>query len=253
MRMVSSQELWLKGATNRFLLCSVLAKQARRLGRLVPEMRMAESIGVARRNCAEHAVQVYVDGNVPNVIREEVAAMFPRVELSVAPATVDAATLPRSQTGNGFSTIERQPRERAGSEEERSSPSSVGADVHLSMDSSLDSADPHRSLSGFERKWSMSHINGTDRMRQLQLRAMAQNLYTLANRHRESGNYIVAHALYGRALEVARGVDAPEHKENGSALVSRIQQDQQEVFEKLRSGRITPESTPQGRAHKAAQ
>lgn len=99
----------------------------------------------------------------------------------------------------------------------------------------------------------MSHTNGTDRMRQLQLRAMAQNLYTLANRHRESGNYIVAHALYGRALEVARRVNTPEHQENGSALVSRIEQDQKAVFEKLRSGEIRPESTPQERGQKAAQ
>ena len=97
----------------------------------------------------------------------------------------------------------------------------------------------------------MSYANETDRMRQLQLGAMAQNRYSLANRHRESGNYIIAHALYGRALEVARHVNTAEHKGNGSALVSRIEQDQKVVLEKLRVGQ-RPESTPQQRAQKAA-
>jgi hypothetical protein len=68
----------------------------------------------------------------------------------------------------------------------------------------------------------MSNANRTDRMRQLQLRALAENLYLLANHHREHGNYIVAHALYGRALATAHGAIAQEHKENGSALVTRI-------------------------------
>ena len=99
----------------------------------------------------------------------------------------------------------------------------------------------------------MSSTNGTDRMRQLQLRALAENLYILANRHRENGNYIVAHALYGRALDVARGADTPEHKENGSALVSRIEKDQQAVFELLRSGEIGSRSTSQEKAQKVGQ
>lgn len=253
-RVGSSPELRLEGVTNRFLLCSVLAKQTRRLGRLIPAMRVAELIGVAWRNCTEHEVQVHMDGNVPNVIREEAAAMFALAELSAAPVAVGSSTLPKSQTLNGLSTIEQRRGEQAGSEE-RSSPSHTEADIHVSVGTCLDSADfSYRNLSGFEGKWSMSHTKGTDKMRQLQLRAMAQNLCTLANRHRERGNYIVAHALYGRALEVARGIDSPEHKENGSALVSRIEQDQQAVFEKLRSGEIGPQSTPQkGRAQKTAQ
>jgi len=46
---------------------------------------------------------------------------------------------------------------------------------------------------------------------------------------------------YGRALEAARKVDLPEHKQNGSALVARIQEDQQVVFEKLRSSDCSSE------------
>jgi hypothetical protein len=123
---------------NRFLLCSVLAKQTRRLGRLIPEMRVAELIGVAWRKCAEHDVQIWMDGNVPNVIREQAAEMFALAELST-PEAVRGATLPRSETGNG-STIEPQRDEKGGPEEERSSASSIRSDIRLSLGSNLDSA-----------------------------------------------------------------------------------------------------------------
>lgn len=201
----SSRELGCGKVINRFLMCSVLAKQTRRLGRLIPELRVAELIGVAWRNCAEQEVQVSLDGNVPKVIREQAAKMFPLAEFPATPETVAGGTLPRSQTDNAVSTIEQQRDTQASPQEERSSPLRTGADIHLSVGTRLDSADSYRNLSGFERKWSMSHTNGTDRMRQLQLQAVAQNLYTLANRHRENGNFVVAHALYGRALEIMRG------------------------------------------------
>src|SRR5215472_1995960 len=145
--MGSSPQLRLEGAINRFLLCSVLAKQARRLGRLIPEMRVAELIGVARRNCAEHSVQVYVDGNVPNVIREEAMAMFPLGEASPISAACGDATLPRSQIGDGFSTIEQQGHGGTGSEEE-----SFRAGIHVSVRTGLNSVDSYRNLSGFEGK-----------------------------------------------------------------------------------------------------
>lgn len=96
----------------------------------------------------------------------------------------------------------------------------------------------------------MTHTNGTDKMRQFQLRALAENLYTLAKRHRESRNYVVAHALYGRGLEIARGVDTLQQKENGSVLVERIQEDQQEVFEILRSGDVGAHIARQEKAQK---
>jgi len=79
----------------------------------------------------------------------------------------------------------------------------------------------------------MSNSNGTDPTHLRQLRAFAENLYLLANRHREKQNYVVAHALYGRALEAAKRTDNPEHSENGRALVTRIREDQQAVYELL--------------------
>jgi hypothetical protein len=165
----SSPELRLEGAINRFLLCSVLAKQARRLGRLIPEMRVAELIGVAWRYCAEHEVHVYVDGHVPNVIREQVTEMCPLGGRLSDTRAVCAVTMPWGQAGNGLSTVEQQRREKARPEEERSRPSGIGADIHVFVGTGFDSADSCRNLSGFEGTCSMSHTNGTDRMRQLQL------------------------------------------------------------------------------------
>jgi hypothetical protein len=249
----SSLEL-LEGAANRFLLCSVLAKRTRRLWRLIPEMRVAELIGVARRNFAEHTVQVYIDGKVPDVIREQAAAMFPLPELSATLVGIGDAAWRRSLTANGTSTFDEQQRsEEAASEEERSHPPGNRADAHVSVGTGFGSVDSYRNLSGFEGKWSMSHTNGTDKMRQLQLQALAQNLYTLANRHRENRNFVVAHALYGRALEMARGLDIPQHSDNGSALIQKIEKDQRAVFEILRSGELGSPSAPQEKVQKAGQ
>lgn len=99
----------------------------------------------------------------------------------------------------------------------------------------------------------MSNTNGIDRMRQLQLRALAENLYTLANRHRDNGNYLVAHGLYGRALATAQGIDTPEHEANGKELVASIQKDQQAVFEKLRSGESSSKGALLEKAQKVGQ
>ena len=80
----------------------------------------------------------------------------------------------------------------------------------------------------------MSNSNGMDLTRLRQLRAMAENLCTLANRHCENHNYVVAHALYGCALSIAQEIHSPEN--DGNALVTRIRKDQQAAFEMLRSG-----------------
>ena len=101
-----------------------------------------------------------------------------------------------------------------------------------------------RNLHSVQRKHSMSNSNGMDPTRLRQLRAMAENLCTLANRHRENHNYVVAHALYGRALSVAQEIRTSEN--DGNALVARIRTDQQAVFEMLRSGESGPENTSVG-------
>jgi hypothetical protein len=73
-----------------------------------------------------------------------------------------------------------------------------------------------------------------DRIRRKQWLALAGNLYTLANRHRENHDYVVAHALYGRALAVAEKVTTLE--DGGRALVARIKNDQEAVSEILHGG-----------------
>jgi hypothetical protein len=97
----------------------------------------------------------------------------------------------------------------------------------------------------------MSNSNGVDPMHLRQLRAMAENLCTLANRHRENHNYVVAHALYGRALSVANEIHTSGN--DGNSLVTRIRTDQQGVFEMLRSGISGLERPPLEKAQKVGQ
>jgi len=75
--------------------------------------------------------------------------------------------------------------------------------------------------------------NGLDELHRKQWLAFADNLYLLANRHRDNHDYVVAHALYGRALEAAQKVAASE---DGLILVARIRNDQQAVCAILRRG-----------------
>jgi hypothetical protein len=75
--------------------------------------------------------------------------------------------------------------------------------------------------------------NCLDGLRRKQWLALAGNLYSLANRHRDSHDYLVAHALYGRALGAAQKVVASE---DGLSLVARIRKDQQAVSSILRRG-----------------
>ena len=56
--------------------------------------------------------------------------------------------------------------------------------------------------------------------------AFVNNLYLLANRHRDDHDYSVAHALYGRALEAAQKVAASE---DALLLAARIRKDRQAV------------------------
>jgi hypothetical protein len=75
---------------------------------------------------------------------------------------------------------------------------------------------------------------GLDRIRRKQWLALAGNLYALANRHREKHDYVVAHALYGRALAVAGKVGKLEDADR--ALVGRIKNDHQAISEILHGG-----------------
>jgi hypothetical protein len=84
------------------------------------------------------------------------------------------------------------------------------------------------------KEHSMSNSNGVYPLRLRQLRAIAENLCMLADRHRDDHNYVVAYALYTRALSVAQQIHTPEN--DGNVLVARIRTDQQAAFDRLRIG-----------------
>jgi hypothetical protein len=67
---------------------------------------------------------------------------------------------------------------------------------------------------------------GMDGLQRKQWLVLANNLYLLASRRRDNHDYVVAHALYSRALEAAQNVAASE---GGLLMVARILNDQQAV------------------------
>src|SRR5260370_3386695 len=67
----SRMKLWREGQVNSFLLCTVLAKQTRRLERLMPDRRIAELITIALTNCADYELALEVYPGLPEVVRDE--------------------------------------------------------------------------------------------------------------------------------------------------------------------------------------
>jgi hypothetical protein len=93
-----------------------------------------------------------------------------------------------------------------------------------------------------EAEHSRDNSNGLERLRQQQWLALAENLSSLANLHRESHNYLVAHALYGRALAAAKRIAALG--DDGRSLIERIRRNQQAVSETLQVGDTSVEQAP---------
>ena len=226
---------------NSFLLCTVLAKQTRRLGRLMPDRGIPELITIALKNCADYELALELGPGVPEVVRDK-AMQIGRITRRAEPSVESS---PGHSEGSWCADAVSAAARVAGSREpsgEALLPGESAMGAHLLVGSSVDASDFHRELSSVQRKHSMSSSNGVDVNRVRQVRAMAENLCTLANRHRENHNYVVAHALYGRALTVAQEIHTPENDEN--ALVARIRKDQQAVFEMLRSGESNQENPP---------
>jgi hypothetical protein len=93
-----------------------------------------------------------------------------------------------------------------------------------------------------EAEPSRNNSNGLERLRQQQWLALAENLCTLANLHRERHNYLVAYALYDRALAAAERVVALG--DDGRSLIERIQTNQQVVSATLQAGATSVEQAP---------
>ena len=98
------------------------------------------------------------------------------------------------------------------------------------------------------KELSMSNSHGLDPLRLRQLRAMAGNLSSLANWHREHHNYVVADALYTRSLSITEQINGAGN--DGDTLAARLRTGQQASFEMLRAGESGPEKSPLGRVQK---
>ena len=222
------------GQVNCFLLCAVVAKQTRRLGRLMPERRIPELITLARTNCSDYELALDLDAGIPEVVRKE-AMQIGRLTWRPEPVV---ASNPGRQDGEQLVDPTPAIRVEAAQEVEPADPAPQakegGVGAHLSAVSRVDSPDFHSLLVSVQRKRSMTNSNGVDPMRVKQLRAIAENLCALAHWHRENHKYVVAHALYGRALSLAQEIHTPEKEEN--VLINRLRTDQQAVFELLRAG-----------------
>jgi hypothetical protein len=232
MQAESRTKLWREGPINSFLLCTILAKQTRRLERLMPDRRIPDLITIALNNCADYELALDVDAGAPEAVRKEamqIGRVTRRPAVASSPEQLEGSPLVSAvPTGDGQGAREGEPAGKI---------SLLGKDaigVHLPAGSRVDSPEFRRNLHNVQRKHSMSNSNGVDPIQLRQLRAMAENLCTQANHHRENHNYLVAYGLYGRALSVAQKIHTPEN--DGSVLVTRIRTDQQAVFEMLHSG-----------------
>jgi len=67
----SRMKLWREAPVNCFLLCTIHAKQTRRLERLMPDRRIPELITIALKNCADYELALDVDAGTPEVVRKE--------------------------------------------------------------------------------------------------------------------------------------------------------------------------------------
>ncbi len=238
-----------EGPVNSFLICAVVAKQTRRLGRMMPDRQTPELITIALKNCAQHELELDVDAGAPEVVRQE-AMQIGRLTRHPEPVASSRDMSERSQIGEAVLARVGQDMAEGGAADQPSILSFSAIDAHLSVGSRIDSLDSDRNLPSVQRKPSMRN-DGMDPIRLRQLRAIAENLCTQANRHRDNNNYLVAYALYGRALSVAQEIRTPEH--DTESLVTRIRTHQQAVFEMLRSGESGLDKPPLEKAQKVGR
>jgi hypothetical protein len=226
---------------NSFLLCTVLARQTRRLGRLLPDRRIAELIAIAMKNYADYELTLDPGPGVPALVRAEAMQIGRLTRRREPPMPSGFAGTDKNQ----FAVVVSAPSGSAADAEPACEASLMDESATvspISVGGAVESPDFRRELSSIQRKHSMSNSNGVDLNGVRQLRAMVTNLCILANRHHENHNYVVAHALYGRALAVAQEIHTPENDED--ALMTRILKDQQAVFEMLRSGQSNQQNPP---------
>jgi len=216
---------------------------------MMPDRQTPELITIALKNCAQHELELDVDAGAPEVVRQE-AMQIGRLTRHPEPVASSRDMSERSQIGEAVLARVGQDMAEGGAADQPSILSYSAIDTHLSVGSPINSLDSDRNLPSVQRKHSMS-TDGMDPIRLRQLRAIAENLCTQANRPRHNNNYLVADALYGRALSVALEIRTPEH--DADSLITRIRTDQQAVFEMLRSGENCLEKSPLEKAQKVGR
>ena len=82
----------------------------------------------------------------------------------------------------------------------------------------------------------MSSSNSVDHLHLRQFRAMAENLCSLANWHREHHNYVVADSLYTRSLSITERISIAGS--DGNNLGARIRAEQQVAQDMLRAAEV---------------
>ncbi len=150
MQAQSRMKLWREGQVNSFLLCTVLAKQTRRLERLMPDRRIAELITIALTNCADYELALEVDPGVPEVVRDE-AMQIGRITRRPEPPL---ASSPERSEGSQFADAVSVGAQGAAEREPAGEASLLGKSAmgaHLSVGSSVDFSDLRRDLSSVQR------------------------------------------------------------------------------------------------------
>jgi hypothetical protein len=217
----------------------------------MPDRRVPELITIALKNCADYELALDVDAGVPEVVREEAMQIGQLTRRPDPAVTSSPGRRERSQIADAASASGGRGAPKGEPAGEASLFGKGAIDAHLFAANRVDSLEFRRNLHNVQRKHSMTNANSVGPIHLRQLRAMAENLCTQANHHRENHNYLVAYGLYGRALSVAQEIHTPEN--DGSVLVTRIRADQQAVLEMLRSEENCLEISPSEKAQKVGR
>jgi hypothetical protein len=162
MQAQSWMKLWRQGPVNSFLLCTVLAKQTRRLGRLMPDRLVPELITIALKNCADYELTLDVDAGVPGVVREE-AMQIGRLARRPEPAVTSNPG--RSNGGEVADTVSASRGQGAAQSEPDAEGSLLGKSTtgsHISLGGPVDITNFGSNLQRVQRETSMSNSDGMD-------------------------------------------------------------------------------------------
>lgn len=151
MQAQSRMKVWREGRVNSFMLCTVLAKQTRRLGRLMPDRRVPDLITMALKNCADYELALDVGAEVPEVLRKE-ATQIGRLTRRPESTTSSPEQRERSQIADAVSANRGQGATESKSADEGSILGERSIDTHLSVGGRVDPPDFRRDLPSVSKK-----------------------------------------------------------------------------------------------------